>query len=116
VLASVEAARAGVASGVNNTAARIAQLLVVAGLPLAVGLSGDAYQDAQAVNTSFHRAAVGCALLFALSSAVAAFYVRPHGRRCLRGAPRPMCRSHLGVNAPALEPGSAGARAADGAD
>ncbi|OAH12593.1 MFS transporter [Streptomyces jeddahensis] len=116
VLASVTADRAGLASGVNNTAARIAQLLVVAGLPLAVGLSGDAYQDAQAVNTAFHRAAVGCALLFVVSSAVAALFVRPHGPRCLRGAPEPMCRSHLGVNAPALEPGSTAGRAGGGAD
>ncbi|MBA2947489.1 MFS transporter [Streptomyces himalayensis] len=116
VLASVEAGHAGLASGVNNTAARIAQLLVVAGLPLAVGLSGDAYQAAEAVNTSFHRAAIGCALLFVLSSAVAALFVRPQGRRCLRGAPQPMCRSHLGLNAPALEPGSTTARPAADAD
>ncbi|MGY0020670.1 MFS transporter [Streptomyces sp. cg35] len=106
VLASVEPERAGLASGVNNTAARVAQLLVVAGLPLAVGLSGEAYTRPAAVNTSFHRAAYGCALLFVLASATAALFVRPrHVRPRIAEAPQPQCRSHLGVCAPALESG-----------
>jgi MFS family permease len=107
VLASVEPGRAGLASGVNNTAARIAQLLVVAALPLAVGLSGDAYTQPDSVNTSFHRAALGCALLFALGSATALVFIRPAAvRPRLEEAPKPQCRSHLGVAAPALEPGA----------
>ncbi|MFD7183961.1 MFS transporter [Streptomyces sp. NPDC059904] len=107
VLASVEPGRAGLASGVNNTAARIAQLLVVAALPLAVGLSGDAYTQPDSVNTSFHRAALGCALLFALGSATALVFIRPAAvRPRLEEAPKPQCRSHLGVAAPALEPGT----------
>jgi EmrB/QacA subfamily drug resistance transporter len=106
VLASVEPGRAGLASGVNNTAARIAQLLVVAALPLAVGLSGDAYTQPDSVNTSFHRAAMGCALLFALGSATAVVFIRPAAvRPRLEEAPKLQCRSHLGVAAPALEPG-----------
>lgn len=107
VLASVEPGRAGLASGVNNTAARIAQLLVVAALPLAVGLSGDAYTQPDSVNTSFHRAALGCALLFALGSATALVFIRPAAVRSrLEKAPKPQCRAHLGVAAPALEPGT----------
>lgn len=116
VLASVDAARAGLASGVNNTAARIAQLLVVAALPLAVGLSGDAYADPDAMNTAFGRAAWGCAGLFALAAAVAAVAVRPTRRTWHheRGN-EPRCRAHLGVEAPPLEPGaSEGPGAADG--
>ncbi|MFJ9082486.1 MFS transporter [Streptomyces sp. NPDC102384] len=106
VLASVEPEHAGLASGVNNTAARVAQLLVVAALPLAVGLSGDAYTRPEAVDTSFHRAAAGCALLFVLGAATAALFIRPRSvRPRLEAAPRPQCRSHLGVSAPALEPG-----------
>ncbi|MFE1950884.1 MFS transporter [Streptomyces sp. NPDC059524] len=106
VLASVEPERAGLASGVNNTAARVAQLLVVAALPLAVGLSGEAYTRPDAVNTSFHRAAYGCAGLFVLSAVLAAVFVRPRTvRPRLAEAPRPQCRAHLGVTAPALEPG-----------
>ncbi|MEU6658955.1 MFS transporter [Streptomyces sp. NPDC046821] len=105
VLASVEPGRAGLASGVNNTAARVAQLLVVAALPLAVGLSGDAYRHPSSVNTSFHRAALGCALLFALGAATAIVFIRPAAvRPRLHKAPKPQCRSHLGVAAPALEP------------
>lgn len=106
VLASVEPERAGLASGVNNTAARVAQLLVVAGLPLAVGLAGEAYTRPAAVNVSFHRAAYGCALLFLLAAVVAVLFVRPrHVRSRAAEAPRPQCRSHCGVGAPALEPG-----------
>ena len=40
VLASADVRHAGVASGVNNAVARAAGLLAVAGLPLAVGLTG----------------------------------------------------------------------------
>lgn len=106
VLASVDASRAGLASGVNNTAARIAQLLVVAALPLAVGLSGTAYADPDALNSAFGKAAVGCAALFVLAAAVAAVFVRPspsawHGER----GNEPRCRTCLGVEAPPLEPG-----------
>lgn len=106
VLASVEPEHAGLASGVNNTAARVAQLLVVAALPLAVGLSGDAYTRPESVDTSFHRAAAGCAALFVLGAATAALFIRPRSvRPRLEAAPCPQCRSHLGVSAPALEPG-----------
>jgi hypothetical protein len=59
------------------------------------------------VNTSFHRAALGCALLFALGSATALVFIRPAAvRPRLDEAPKPQCRSHLGVAAPALEPGA----------
>ncbi|MGX2998535.1 MFS transporter [Streptomyces sp. JNUCC 64] len=106
VLASVDASRAGLASGVNNTAARIAQLLVVAALPLAVGLSGDAYTSADAVDTAFHRAVWGCAGLFALGALTAALLIRPRAvRPRLAEAPRPLCRSHMAANCPPLEPG-----------
>ncbi|MEU6737470.1 MFS transporter [Streptomyces physcomitrii] len=108
VLASVDSARAGLASGVNNTAARVAQLLIVAALPLVVGLSGDAYTSAPAVDASFRRAALLTAGLFLAASAAAALFVRPKSvRPRLRRAPRPMCRSYLAVNCPPLEPGSA---------
>src|SRR5688500_5427703 len=43
VLAAAPDALAGIASGVNNATARAAQLLAVAALPVAVGLSGDDY-------------------------------------------------------------------------
>ena len=45
VLGAAPDALAGIASGVNNAVARAAQLLAVAALPVAVGLSGDDYAD-----------------------------------------------------------------------
>src|SRR5262249_20865293 len=61
VLASADVRHAGVASGVNNAVARAAGLLAVAGLPLAVGLTGDAYQNPTAMNSGFRMAMVICA-------------------------------------------------------
>lgn len=106
VLASVDAGRAGLASGVNNTAARVAQMLVVAALPLAVGLSGTAYADPDALNSAFGKAAVGCAGLFVLAAAAAAVFIRPRPASWHEDAGNtPRCKSHLGVSAPPLEPG-----------
>lgn len=106
VLASVDAGRAGLASGVNNTAARVAQMLVVAALPLAVGLSGTAYADPAALNTAFGKAAVGCAGLFVLAAAAAAVFIRPSPAAWHEDPGNtPRCKSHLGVGAPPLEPG-----------
>lgn len=46
VLASVETGRAGLASGINNAAARAAGLLAVAALPLLAGMGPEAYRSA----------------------------------------------------------------------
>ncbi|WP_406298417.1 MFS transporter [Embleya sp. NBC_00888] len=77
VLASVDVSRAGIASGVNNAAARAAGLLTVAGLPALVGLSGDGYRDPGVVDTGFDRALWICAGLLVLGSAVAWFTITP---------------------------------------
>jgi EmrB/QacA subfamily drug resistance transporter len=45
VLASVDAQHSGIASAVNNAISRLGQLIAVAALPLAAGLSGAAFQD-----------------------------------------------------------------------
>jgi EmrB/QacA subfamily drug resistance transporter len=53
VLASVDARHAGIASGVNNSLSRLGQLLGVAALPLAAGLSGADFQSAAAMADGF---------------------------------------------------------------
>ena len=45
VLASVDARHSGIASAVNNALSRLGQMIAVAALPLAAGLSGAAFED-----------------------------------------------------------------------
>jgi MFS family permease len=45
VLASVDARHSGIASAVNNTLSRLGQMIAVAALPLAAGLSGSAFDE-----------------------------------------------------------------------
>ncbi len=56
VLSSVEDHHAGVASGVNNAIARSAQLMAVAAIPLAAGITGDSYRDPAAFSDGFQLA------------------------------------------------------------
>lgn len=108
VLASVEVDHAGIASGVNNAAARVAQLLVVAALPLLVGLSNHAYTSPHAVNSAFGRAMPICAGLCVVGAALAALLVPSGALREDSEHPvaRPQCASHCGVPSPPLEPGA----------
>jgi EmrB/QacA subfamily drug resistance transporter len=71
----------GVASGVNNAVARAAQLLAVAALPVAVGLSGDDYADPAAFSSGYSVAMIACAALLVVGGAVAWFAI---GRDTLR--------------------------------
>jgi EmrB/QacA subfamily drug resistance transporter len=56
VLSSVEDHHAGIASGVNNAIARSAQLMAVAAIPIAAGITGDAYRDPVAFGNGFGNA------------------------------------------------------------
>jgi len=74
VLGAVPDRFAGVASGVNNAAARAAALLAVAALPLLVGLSGAEYADPEPLTRAYRAALLWCTgllLLGALTEAVA---------------------------------------------
>jgi EmrB/QacA subfamily drug resistance transporter len=76
VLAAAPDALVGIASGVNNAVARAAQLLAVAALPVAVGLSGDDYTQPAAFTEGFRAAMVICAVLFGLGGLVSWLTIR----------------------------------------
>jgi len=107
VLASADVRHAGVASGVNNAVARAAGLFAVAGLPLVVGLTGDAYQDKTAMNSGFHMAMVICAGLLVIAAVLSVLTI---DNDVLHAEPehpvaQPECLTCLPINAPPLEPG-----------
>jgi EmrB/QacA subfamily drug resistance transporter len=76
VLAAAPDRLAGVASGVNNAVARAAQLLAVAALPVAVGLTGRGYADPGALSAGYRTAALVCAGLFAVGGLVSWLTIR----------------------------------------
>ncbi|MER8047321.1 MFS transporter [Streptomyces sp. NPDC094032] len=98
VLASVDAADAGLASGVNNAAARAAGLVAVAALPLLCGMGPDAYRSSAAFDASFRRAMPLCAGLLAVGAALAFALLRRHGA----GGHRPHRGSHGWLGEPPL--------------
>ncbi|WP_156724837.1 MFS transporter [Streptomyces apocyni] len=100
VLASVDTARAGLASGINNAAARAAGLLAVAALPLLVGMGPDAYRAADAFGPAFQRAMPLCAGLLVLGAVIAWTTVRGP----LAAGVEPQCQTTCAAAAPPLEP------------
>ncbi|MFE6094738.1 MFS transporter [Streptomyces massasporeus] len=99
VLGSVSVVRAGLASGINNAAARAAGLLAVAALPLLVGMGEEAYREPAAFDTAFDKAMGWCAGALVAGSVIAAAVVRRPPPDCKR----PECLRHGGVMAPPLE-------------
>lgn len=99
VLGSVDVARAGLASGVNNAAARAAGLIAVAALPLVAGMGEEAYRSPGAFDDAFGRAMTVCAGLLVLGAGVAFATVRRLPPDCAR----PECLHHGSVVAPPLE-------------
>ncbi|WP_406438621.1 MFS transporter [Streptomyces sp. NBC_00631] len=99
VLASVDTTRAGIASGINNAAARAASLLAVAALPLLAGMGPEAYRSATAFDAAFDRAMPICAGVLVVGAALAFGLVRRPAPGCVR----PECRTHGNVTSPPIE-------------
>ncbi|MBH1934607.1 MFS transporter [Streptomyces sp. AV19] len=101
VLASVDVGRAGLASGINNAAARAAGLVAVAALPLVTGMGPEAYRDPTAFGSAFRWAMVWCAVALVAGALLAWTTIRaPQRGRC-----HPECAYHCGVASPPLDPG-----------
>lgn len=71
LLSSVDDRNAGLASGINNAAARASGLVAVAALPLLAGMGPDAYRSGAAFDTSFSRAMPLCAASLAIGALLA---------------------------------------------
>ena len=104
-LSAVEDRYAGVASGVNTTVARAAQLGAVAALPLAAGITGATYLDPVQFSDGFRMAMIITAGLSLAGALVAALRIRnPRASARSGGRGRPPPR-------PCRPPGSDGAEA-----
>lgn len=100
VLSSVDDHHAGVASGVNNAVARSAQLMAVAAIPLAAGITGDVYRDPVAFGSSFRTAMWLSAALAVAGGVLALVTLRP---RPDRRTPEPAeSHRHCALESPPL--------------
>ncbi|MER5867118.1 MFS transporter [Kitasatospora sp. NPDC002040] len=104
VLAAVDVRHAGIASGVNNAAARAAGLLAVAALPALSGLTGDAYQVPAEVDSAFRISMLICAGLLAAGGLLALATVRSDALAPERPVAEPSCEWYCDSTTPPIEP------------
>jgi hypothetical protein len=97
-LAAAPAEHAGVASAVNNDVARAAGLIAVAVLPVAAGITGDAYLHPVLLAHGFRVASVIAAVFCAAGGALAAITISNPGKQGARQAQDLSC----GLEAPPL--------------
>jgi EmrB/QacA subfamily drug resistance transporter len=100
VLSSVPDGRAGIASAVSNGVARVAALVVVAALPLVVGLPQDATQNPTALDRGYGVSMLICAGLFLAAGIVSWVGLAQHAEPTAR----PLGRCQASLTCPQLEP------------
>ena len=102
VLAAADDRLSGVASGVNNAVARAAALLAVAVLPVAAGLTGDAFRDPALFTHGFRLAMRISAATMVIGGVLAWALIRDRTRDGRpAGVPAPRSRRlHCAVNGP----------------
>ena len=76
VLAAAPDEHAGIASGVNNAVARSGTLIAIAALPVAVGLSGEDYDDPPVFDAAYATAMLACAALLLVGGLVSWLTIR----------------------------------------
>jgi EmrB/QacA subfamily drug resistance transporter len=106
VLASVDTGKAGLASGVNNAAARAAGLIAVAALPLLAGMGPEVYRSAPKFDHAFDKAMPICAGVLVAGALLAFLTVRRVTPAVVTTEPAPVaaCRIYCGVTGPPVEP------------
>jgi len=117
-LSAVPAERAGLASAVNNDVARAAGLIAVAVLPVAAGITGDAYTHPTALLHGFHTAVLIAAAAAAAGGVLAAVTIRNPSTERPQLTPQGPCTPaegmHCGLEAPPLRSGTASRAGAGG--
>jgi EmrB/QacA subfamily drug resistance transporter len=103
VMASVDSANSGIASGVNNAVARVAGLLAVAVIPVIAGITGDKFYDPDKMTHGFHVGMVVCAVLALIGAVIGWTTISADVLHEEEGAPEE-CDFSCGVGAPAMRP------------
>jgi predicted MFS family arabinose efflux permease len=99
VLAAASEAHAGVASAVNNEVARVAGLVAVAALPIAVGITAASYRNPADLTDGFKSAMVVCGLLCMAGGVLAWLTIRnPEHEAVEPEAEAVQCSYHCAVD------------------